>query len=348
MAHKEGDGGELSIVVDTPVGSERIDLFLSRYLQDESRSTIQKWIRAGQCSINGEICKARDTVTNGDVIRLNQQNEVKPPLFLSPRPLPLDILYEDQDVLVVNKQADVVVHPGAGTIEPTLIEGILFYLQKKAEDLPGSADRPGIVHRLDKDTTGAIVICKTLAAHEHLSRQFREKSNLREYVALLDGVLTQPELVVESYLTRDERNRLRQKSVTIEEYNILLAEGKKVDGLRFAKTSFYRKAVYQQRLTLVAAELATGRTHQIRVHAQSIRHPVWGDPLYSRHTALSESFPSAVSAMLRGVKRQMLHARKLGFRHPTTGEELAFVAPLPEDFRKVLEILNDSGQVIRS
>lgn len=347
MADKERNGTKLEIEVKDLESPERVDSFLSHHLQEYSRSAIQKWIEAGHCHINGRQCKARDLVKSGDVISLARHLDPKPQLLHSPRKVPLHILYEDEDLLVLNKQAGLVVHPGAGTSEPTMVEGVLHYLQTAAEKLPGPADRPGIVHRLDKDTTGAIVVCKTFEAYEHLSRQFRDKTNLREYVALLNGVLADDEVVVESYLTRDERNRLRYKSISLQEYEEIQSSAKVSGQLRYANTSFYRRAVYGQRLTLVTAKLATGRTHQIRIHAQSLKAPVWGDPLYGRPSSLSGIFPQSVQKVMSGVKRQLLHARKLGFRHPRRGIDLAFVAPLPDDFRKVLEILNESGQVMR-
>jgi 23S rRNA pseudouridine1911/1915/1917 synthase len=325
----------------------RVDAFLSANVPHLSRSQIQKLIRQGACSINGEPCRARDQIQKGDRINLQTVGVQKPsPLATDPRPIPLEILYEDQDLIIVNKAAGLVVHPGAGTHEPTLVEGLLAYWQASHEDLPGPMDRPGVVHRLDKDTSGAMVVCKTAAAHEHLARQFRDKTNEREYVALLNGLLEPEELTMESILVRDERHRLRYKSVDLATYRQLEADGKAPAKGRYAKTEFFKKVTYNHRLTLSSVRLSTGRTHQIRVHAQALKVPVWGDPLYGFQQDLPKTFPEDVRQALVSVRRQLLHARKLGFEHPRTGEAVVFTAPLPQDFRKILEILKQYGQFI--
>jgi 23S rRNA pseudouridine1911/1915/1917 synthase len=258
-------------------GKERIDRYLARLLPELSRQRIQKLIKNERCQLNDELCSSGSSVKNGDIIHLSL-DEPAEDRVLEPAPLDIDVLYEDEDLIVVNKAAGVVVHPGIGTIETTLIEGILYHLQKGRGDLPGPTDRPGIVHRLDKDTSGVMVVAKHARSHASLAEQFKEKTNLREYVALLDGVLKDTEITVESHLTRDPRQRLRFKSIPLGE--------KAPNSARYAKSIFKKRMVFGKRLTLVNVRLSTGRTHQIRAHARSLNAPVWGDPVYGRQKPL--------------------------------------------------------------
>lgn len=317
-------------------GKERVDRYLARVLPEMSRQRIQKLIKNDQCQLNDELCTSGSSVKNGDLIHLSLSEPVADRV-LEPAPLDIDILYEDDDVIVVNKAAGVVVHPGIGTLEPTLIEGILYHLNQGRGDLPGPEDRPGIVHRLDKDTSGVMVIAKHAKAHESLAEQFREKTNLREYVALLDGVLKDLEITVESHLARDPMQRLRFKSIPLGE--------KAPNSARYAKSIFKKRMVFGKRLTLVNVRLSTGRTHQIRAHARSLNAPVWGDPVYGRQKPLPLMLPGPIKRELEAVGRQLLHARLLGFKHPSTGRLLSFEAPLPLDFRTVLQLLKDCGEV---
>ena len=185
-----------------------------------------------------------------------------------------------------------------------------------------------------------MVVAKDASTHEELARQFKEKSNLREYVALVDGLLRQGETVLESYLYRDPRQRLRFASLTPEGYQAVAASGKEVTPYRYAKTVFSPRKIYGGRLSLVTVRLFTGRTHQIRVHAKALGIPICGDPLYGRGCHLPKGvFPGEVITEIRDLKRQMLHARVLGFRHPDSGRKMAFEAGLPADFKNILELL---------
>ena len=248
-------------------------------------------------------------------------------LELSPQPIRLDILYEDDDLLVVNKEAGLTVHPGAGTYgTPTLVEGILYYLKQTPD--PGNL-RPGIVHRLDKDTSGALVISKNEYVHQRLSLQFAEKTNHREYAALLVGVLPQNELTVESYLSRDPHNRLKFVSHPTDPGG----------SARWAKSIFKEQVRFAHRMSLASVTLHTGRTHQIRVHAKVLNASVLGDQLYGHKVDFGGHMSKEVQAALNKASRQMLHARLLGFIHPRTKAEMMFEAPVPEDFKILLNLL---------
>jgi 23S rRNA pseudouridine1911/1915/1917 synthase len=221
------------------------------------------------------------------------------------------------------------VHPGAGTeSETTLVEGVLFYLNRSP--VKGEL-RPGIVHRLDKDTTGALVISKNEFAHQKLSIQFAEKSNRREYAALLGGVLQDREVVVENYLLRDANNRLK----------FIAAASDPGGSSRWSKSTFTEQARFLHRISLASVQLHTGRTHQIRVHAKTLNCPVLGDQLYGKKVDLGGHAPKELQIKLNKIPRQMLHARLLGFVHPITGESMLFDAPLPSDFRDILHLLKD-------
>lgn len=331
--------------------SGRLDVYLQKRLPHLSRSSLQTHIRAGQIRVNGDEVKTGYKLEDGDEIHIWVDLDA-PVLAEAPAPehvpiVALDILYEDEAVLVVNKPAGLVVHPGSGTKgQPTLVAAVLAHVtaQNLAEALPGDPERPGVVHRLDKETSGAMVFAKTAQAHRSLSKQFKDKTNLREYVALLDGVLKDDEIPVTSYLYRDPRFRIRFASLPVEDYELMQEEGRDLQAYRFAKTYFHKRKVYGQRLTLAVMNLETGRTHQIRVHARSLGVPVWGDKVYGFTPKLPQQFPSAVKTSLEAVARHLLHARRLGFVHPVDGRKLAFEAPLPPDFRSVLELLEKHSQ----
>ncbi len=326
----------------------RLDTYLVRQLNEQSRSSIQTWIRAGHVLVNGLQQKTGYALEPGDEITIHNSDALRPQpgsTELQPMAMPLSILYEDESVLVIDKPAGLVVHPGAGTRgRPTLVAGVLAHLGAKAGDLPGEVERPGVVHRLDKDTSGVIVFAKTLSAHRHLALQFKNKTNLREYVALLDGMLPDEKCTVESYLTRDPRFRIRFMAHSLEAYEALKEAEADLSSYRYAKTYIERRKVYGKRLSLVVLRLDTGRTHQIRVHARSLGMPIWGDILYGASQRLPPQFPAALKVALEAVPRHLLHARRLGFEHPLNGRKLAFEAPLPEDFRSVLELLEKHSQ----
>jgi 23S rRNA pseudouridine1911/1915/1917 synthase len=327
----------------------RLDAYLSRQELGISRAQIRKMIEQGLVLLNGAHCRGKDLVSAGDHIQIVGTLSSRQSEMANPRPFPLDILYEDADLLVVNKPPGLVSHPGIGTADVTLLEAALYHFgirDRHAADAFGSGfqgqqvDYPGIVHRLDKDTSGVMVLAKNAQAHAALAQQFREKTNLREYIALLDGCTADREWEVENYLIRDPADRLRYSSLSMEEYRKRLQVQRSLEAsARYAKTSFKVQAVYADRLMLVSAKLFTGRTHQIRIHARDMRIPVVGDPLYGRRLQLGTKFNEEIRKALESTKRQMLHALSLGFVHPSTSKSLLFQGKLPSDFERLLESL---------
>ena len=281
----------------------RIDSVLSLILEDTSRSYISKVIEQGGLKVNGkEELSKKYKVREGDVIEL----ELPEPemLEVEPEDIPLDIVYEDDDVMVVNKPRGMVVHPAAGNYSGTLVNAILYHAGDRLSSINGVI-RPGIVHRIDKDTSGLLMIAKNNKAHESLSLQLKEHSITRRYIALVYDNIVNDDLVIDEPIGRDPRNSLK----------------KKVNGEAPRNTVTHVKVLERYgKYTLCAMRLETGRTHQIRVHMSYIKHPLVGDPLYG---------PARQPSFLGG---QMLHAMILGFVHPSTGEYMEFRAELPEYF----------------
>jgi 23S rRNA pseudouridine1911/1915/1917 synthase len=278
----------------------RLDRFLARELPGYSRSRIQQLIRAGLIRLNHATTRPRHLVRSGDEIELTE-----PPLEkidYQPEPIPLDILFEDNDLIVINKPAGLVVHPGAGHREHTLVNALLGHCATLSGI--GGKERPGIVHRLDKETSGSLVVAKNDAAHRDLSRQFAERTVEKVYLALVAGKLRKATGVIEEKIGRHPVHRQRM--------SVASSRG------RPAKTE-YRVLRSRARASLIECRLHSGRTHQIRVHLHHLGHPVLGDKVYGARPA--KNFP-----------RQMLHAWKLGFRHPVSREWKNFEAPLPDDF----------------
>lgn len=315
---------------------QRLDLCLVEKLPELSRAKVQKLIRQGHVLVQGQPTKSNYVIRDGDEIQVTIKAEPSP-LSLNPHPMDLDILFEDDCLIVLNKPTGISVHPGAGEREPTLVEGILAHL---SDNSPQKSLRPGVVHRLDKDTTGVLVFAKDEQSHAHLAKQFEAKTNHREYIALLDGYMEEETLDYESYLFRDPKERLRFASIRKEDYEKKYSsspEDKK--GYRFASSHFEKLQSYAQRFTLASITLRTGRTHQIRVHCKALKHPVLGDPLYNTPHEFPKTIPQKLTKTLKSLKRQMLHAKILSFTHPKTGERMSFEAPLPEDFEAVLKTL---------
>lgn len=322
-------------------------MFLAAAVPGVSRSKVKSWLEAGVVALNGRPAKPRDQIKAGDVVAYRRPRPVPSPL--APVALPLDILFEDEHLVVVNKPAGLSVHPGAGTQEATLVQALLHHAGKlsraaeaRGED-PDAWLRPGIVHRLDKDTSGVIVVAKTDEAHAHLAQQFHDKTNLREYVALLDGLMQQDEILHESYLYRDPSSRLKFASLSREGHAEIVAkyaaEPGQLKRYRHAKSLFRKERTFGERLTLARVRLYTGRTHQIRVHALDLRLPIVGDLVYHRQTLLPQSFPPEVRQLVAAASRQMLHAAVLGFMHPATGQKLRFDAPYPVDLNALITAL---------
>jgi len=328
-------------------GRLRLDVYLSRNLAGVSRSKVQEMIESGLVTVNGEAATTKLQVKEGDKIRYGDLPRATS--ALEPVQMDLDILFEDEHLLVINKAAGIAVHPGAGETGATLVHGLLYHSKNlgrgatRDEDDELVAERPGIVHRLDKDTTGVMVVAKSDAAHAKLSQQFHDKTNFRQYVALLNGAFPEGEWVRDSYLFRDPKERTRFSSIDVSEYEHRKSrEGvDELPGHRFARTIFKREALFRGVVSLVSLKLATGRTHQIRLHARDLGAPVLGDQIYgSRPVCLGRAiFPSDLEGYISGVSRQMLHAWVLGFKHPISGQWLQFEAPLPYDFEQLVKAL---------
>ena len=291
---------------------ERLDAWMGSQLPDLSRSRLQKLIEQGYIQLNGQICTNKNTkVGQGDRLKITIPDIQ--PLELSAEAIELDILYEDEYLIIINKPADLVVHPAPGHESGTLVNALLHHCPNLAGI--GGIQRPGIVHRLDKDTTGAIVIAKTDQAHQHLQAQLKTKTARREYIALVHGVPKSETGTIDLPIGRHRSDRQKMAIIAVEK------------GGRNAVTHWQVK----ERLgnyTLMEFRLETGRTHQIRVHSSHIGHPILGDPLYSSGRSIGINLPG-----------QLLHAYRLILIHPVTGESLEAIAPLPAIFPKVLAIL---------
>lgn len=276
-----------------------------------SRSQFHRLIKSGAVMVNGNVPRAKDQVRQGDLIQVTEPAPVH--LDLQPEDIPLDIVYEDDDVLVVNKPQGMVVHPAPGHPDHTLVNALLYHCPLSTIN---GTYRPGIVHRIDKDTSGLLMVAKTDRAHRSLAAQLKAKTNIREYTALVHGNIREDHGTINAPLGRNPKNR-KQQAV--------------VPGGRPAVTHFtvvHRYGDY----TLIKCQLETGRTHQIRVHMKSIGHPLAGDPLYGPRKTLAGN-------------GQFLHAGKLGFTHPVTGKQLIFTAPLPPVFEKTLARLDKRGRI---
>lgn len=268
---------------------------------------MKKLCEEGRVRLNGREAKASDKVKAGDEISLTIPDPV--PVAASPENIPIDLIYEDDCLAVVNKPQGMTVHAGAGNYEGTLVNALLYRLKNLSGI--GGALRPGIVHRIDKDTSGLLVVAKNDAAHLSLSEQIKNKTCRREYYALLEGVVKEEHGVIATKMGRDPKNRLKMA---------VLPEGKE------AITEYAVEERFAQN-TLMRFSLKTGRTHQIRVHAKYMGHPVVGDPLYGYK---NQRFR---------LEGQLLHAFRLTFFHPVSGEEMNFTAPLPDYFERVLTLL---------
>lgn len=297
---------------------ERLDRWLSAQLPDLSRSRLQKLIEQGQVQVNGQVCTSKKvTVQAGD--RVQVEIPEAQPLELQPEEIPLDILYEDDHLLIVNKPAGLVVHPAPGHESGTLVHALLAHCQTLSglNTLPGigGVQRPGIVHRLDKDTSGAIAIAKTDQAHHHLQAQLKAKTARREYLAVVYGSPTAESGTIDLPVGRHPVDRKKMAIVPEEK------------GGRRAVTHWHvleRLGNY----TLMHFQLETGRTHQIRVHSAHMGHPIVGDPVYSSHRSLGVNLPG-----------QMLHAWKLRLQHPVSGSWIEVSAKPPTVFSTLLEVL---------
>nr|WP_203641218.1 RluA family pseudouridine synthase [Levilactobacillus andaensis] len=293
----------------TVTTTERLDKLVADQVDTISRSQAKSAIEAGQITVNGAVAKPKDKPKTGDTVHIELPDPE--PLDLEPENIPLDVVYEDDDVLVVNKPQGMVVHPAPGHPNHTLVNALLYH--SPLSSINGTL-RPGIVHRIDKDTSGLLMVAKNDHAHQSLSAQLQAKTNLREYVAIVHGNFKEEEGVIRAPLGRSPKDRKKQA---------IVADG------RPAVTHFRVLERYGN-YTLIACRLETGRTHQIRVHMAYINHPVAGDPLYGPKKTLKGD-------------GQFLHARELGFKQPTTGEQLDFTAPVPDNFARMVRHLRQQA-----
>jgi len=290
----------IKLTVSSEQARQRLDRVLAEALPAFSRARLQTLIRDGFVSLNGKPPRPRDLVRTGDMVELREPELEK--VEAQPEQIKLDVIFEDDDLLVLNKPAGIVMHPGAGHQAHTLVNALLAHCQNLSGI--GGKERPGIVHRLDKETSGALVVAKNDATHRDLSSQFAARTMTKIYLALVAGILRKTSGVIDKAIARHPVHRQRM--------SIARRQG------RSAKTE-YRVLRPGDEISLVECILHSGRTHQIRVHLHHLGHPVLGDKLYGGKRA--GDYP-----------RQMLHAWKLAFRHPRSGDEMSFEAPVPRDF----------------
>ncbi|MGK7930013.1 MAG: RluA family pseudouridine synthase [Microcystaceae cyanobacterium] len=302
------------IALEAQQTGDRLDRWLGQQVPDLSRSRLQKLIEEGYLRLNGEICQSKKIkLSSGDRIDLTIPTPT--PLDLQPENIPLDILYEDEFLIIINKPANLVVHPAPGHLSSTLVHALLFHCQDLAGI--GGKERPGIVHRLDKDTTGAMVVAKTDFVHQHLQGQLKEKTAYREYWGVVIGSPRGDEGVIQQPIGRHPVDRKKMAVIDLEK------------GGREA-TTHWQVLERLGNYTLMEFRLKTGRTHQIRVHSRYLGFPIVNDPLYgSNHS---------VGVNLTG---QVLHARKLSLIHPISGKNCQAIAPLPHEFTKLLTVLRE-------
>ncbi|MCB9256021.1 MAG: RluA family pseudouridine synthase [Chitinophagales bacterium] len=314
----------LSLHVDKGQSPLRIDKYIISQSEISSRTKVQLAAKTGNILVNGEVVKSNYKVRPKDEIVMVYPKSIHIP-DMSPEDIPLDILFEDDDLIVLNKPAGLVVHPGVGNTSGTLVNALLHHVQ----DLPGgSKERAGLVHRIDKNTTGLLVIAKTDDALSKLAKQFFDRTINRRYLALVWGDVAEDSGTIEGHVGRDQRNGKCYQVFPRGDFG------------KFARTH-YKVIERFAYVTLVECKLDTGRTHQIRVHMKHIGHTLFGDEKYGGNKILKGTvyakYKQFVDNCLELCPRQALHARSLGFIHPSTGEELYFESDLPEDMKEVIE-----------
>ncbi len=300
---------EFDFIITEEMEDERIDKCLNVFMEDLSRSYIQKLMTEGKITVNGKTVKSSYRVSVDDEIRLLLPPSVTPDIL--PENIPLSILYEDEDVIVVNKPKGMVVHPAPGHLSGTLVNALMYHCGEELSGINGVL-RPGIVHRIDRDTTGSIIACKNDRAHSEIARQLKEHTIVRRYQAIVHGRLREEEGTIHTLIGRHRTDRKKMAVVS--------------DGGKDAITHFKVLERFEA-YTFIECVLETGRTHQIRVHMAHMGHPLLGDEVYG---------PKNCPFRLQG---QTLHAKILGFQHPSTGEYVETDAPLPEYFTMLLKTL---------
>lgn len=310
----------LSAAIPEEMAGSRLDQALAGLFPDYSRSRLQAWIRAGCVEVDGRRLRPRDRVEGGEQVRLRAELEAND--NWEGQPIHLDIVHEDDALLVINKPAGLVVHPAAGNPDSTLVNALLHHAPELAR-----VPRAGLVHRLDKDTSGLLVVARTLGAHTRLVEQLQARTMGREYEAVCVGVLTGGGKV-DAPIGRHPVQRKRMAVVL---------NGKPA-------VTHYRVAERFRGHTRIRVRLETGRTHQVRVHMAHIRHPLLGDPVYGGRLQLPPGATEPLVEALRAFRRQALHAWRLSLIHPATGEAVSWEAPLPDDMVRLIEVLREDAR----
>ena len=305
--------------IDDKTSGLRLDQALSQLLPEYSRSKIQDWIKQGFITLNDSNPKPREKVYSGDRLQLDIPQTIK--TYDQPQAIEFGILYQDDALFVIDKPAGLVVHPAAGHQAGTLVNGLL-HRDPALQQLP----RAGIVHRLDKDTSGVMVVARNLQAHSALVEALQQRDVKREYVAIAQGVITAGR-TIEQPIARHPADRKRMA---------VRPDGKEAI-TRFSVRERFRAH------SLIDVQLQTGRTHQIRVHMAYLHHPLVGDPVYGGRLSLPKGISPGLEQVLRNFKRQALHAWRLSFQHPLTGEAMSFAAELPTDMQQLIEVLGEDA-----
>ena len=306
---------QLEIVIPEKFKGKRLDLALSKLFPEHSRSRIQSWIKAGEVEVNNSKYKQRNVVNSGDIIKIN--TTLKSIDKHQAEHISLDVIHEDKAIIILNKPAGLVVHPGAGNQKHTLVNALLHF-DEKLDVLP----RAGIIHRLDKDTTGIMIIARTIESYTYLVNELQERNIKRNYKAIICGQLVAGG-VIENKIGRHPVHRTKM-AVT--------DKGK-------LATTHYRIIKKFQHYTYLDIQLGTGRTHQIRVHMNNEKHPIIGDPLYGKNTFIKKGINASLREFIKNFKRQALHAYNLEFTHPISKKIISLKAELPDDMNNLIKIL---------
>ena len=314
---------QLHGVVPDELAGLRLDQALAKMFPEFSRGQLSKWIKAGEVAVDAHQLRPRDSVIGGEQVSITTELVTQDDSWTA-EAISLDIVHEDDDVIIINKPAGMVVHPGAGNQQGTLVNALLAHAPQLA-NIP----RAGIVHRLDKSTTGLLMVAKTLQAHNSLVAQLQARTVLREYQAIAVGVMTAGGTVDEPI----GRHHIDRKRMAVSQ------TGK-------PSVTHYRVEQRFRAHTFIRCKLETGRTHQIRVHMAHIRHPLLGDPVYGGRFKQAKGMSQPCREAIQGFRRQALHAGFLGFDHPSSGEAVSWQADLPEDMQAVLKILADDAALI--
>lgn len=306
---------QLEIVIPEKFKGKRLDLALSKLFPEHSRSRIQSWIKAGEVEVNNSKYKQRNVVNSGDIIKIN--TTLKSIDKHQAEHIGLDVIHEDKAIIILNKPAGLVVHPGAGNQKHTLVNALLHF-DEKLDVLP----RAGIIHRLDKDTTGIMIIARTIESYTYLVNELQKRNIKRNYKAIICGQLVAGG-VIENKIGRHPVHRTKM-AVT--------DKGK-------LATTHYRIIKKFQHYTYLDIQLGTGRTHQIRVHMNNEKHPIIGDPLYGKNTFIKKGINASLREFIKNFKRQALHAYNLEFTHPVSKKIISLKAELPDDMNNLIKIL---------